>query len=141
MKLKRRKVKRGRVEIIPMIDTIVILLIFYMTFSRFVEAAKEGKIELPKTRAGNTLEIGPGQVVVNLIESDLISVDKTEYKLNQLPALLTRFKDTLPEGQRATVILRADRQKVAYKDLSEFMKMCAKAGIVDVTFATLEAAP
>ena len=31
MKLKRRRVKRGRVEIIPMIDTIVILLIFYMT--------------------------------------------------------------------------------------------------------------
>ena len=30
MKIKRRKVKRGRVEIIPLIDTIVILLIFYM---------------------------------------------------------------------------------------------------------------
>ncbi len=138
MKLKRRKVKRGRVEIIPMIDTIVILLIFYMTFSRFADAAKEGKIELPKTKAGNTLEIGPGQVVVNLLESDLISVDKTEYKMNQLPALLLRFKDGLPKDQRATVILRADRQKVTYKDLSDFMKMCAKAGIVDVTFATLE---
>ena len=35
MKLARRTVKRGRVEIIPMIDTILILLIFYMSFSSF----------------------------------------------------------------------------------------------------------
>ena len=52
MKLKRRKVKRGRVEIIPMIDTIVILLIFYMTFSRFAEATREANLKLPESRAG-----------------------------------------------------------------------------------------
>ena len=33
MKLKRSNLKPGRVEIIPLIDTILILLIFYMSFS------------------------------------------------------------------------------------------------------------
>ncbi len=43
MKLQRRQPKRGRVEIIPMIDTILILLIFYMSFSTFT--AKERRMD------------------------------------------------------------------------------------------------
>ena len=121
-----------------MIDTIVILLIFYMTFSRFADAAKESKITLPQAKAGSTLDIRPGNVVVNLIEADTISLDKAEYKLTQLPGLLLKFKETGPKDQKVSVVLRADKSNVKYKDISDFMKMCAKAGIVDVTFATLE---
>lgn len=139
MKLKRRKIKRGRIEIIPMIDTIVILLIFYMTFSRFVEAAREGAIKLPETRAGQTLEMRSGHVVVNLVERDTIIVDKLEYRLAQLPQLLQVFRERLARDEDITVVLRADRYNVTYRDISEFMKMCAKAGVVNVTFATLEA--
>ncbi|MCS7048321.1 MAG: biopolymer transporter ExbD [Verrucomicrobiae bacterium] len=139
MKLKRRKIKRGRIEIIPMIDTIVILLIFYMTFSRFVEAAREGAIKLPESRAGQTLELRSGHVVVNLIEKDTIIVDKVEYRLAQLPQLLQLFREKLAKDEQITVVLRADRHNVTYRDISEFMKMCAKAGVINVTFATLEA--
>ena len=47
MKLGRRAVKRGRVEIIPMIDTILILLIFYMSFSSFSAVEKRLDSRLP----------------------------------------------------------------------------------------------
>ena len=49
MKLNRREVKRGRIEIIPMIDTILIMLIFYMSFSTFTQ--KEKRIGADQTES------------------------------------------------------------------------------------------
>jgi len=138
MKLKRRKIKRGRIEIIPMIDTIVILLIFYMTFSRFVEASRSARVELPKTRAGAEARQDPGQIIINMMSADEVIIQDDVYKTDELPGQLLRFKNSLPRDVTMSVILRAHKE-MSYQDLSDFMRACAKAGIADVTFATLEA--
>lgn len=138
MKLKRRKIKRGRIEIIPMIDTIVILLIFYMTFSRFVEASREANIKLPMTRAGDEFKQLPGQVIINMFNAAELIIDKRPYRVEDLPGLIRNLREHDPRYANLSVILRADRD-MTYRDLSEFMKACARAGVVDVTFATLEA--
>lgn len=137
MKLKRRRIKRGRIEIIPMIDTIVILLIFYMTFSRFAEATREANLTLPESRAGDEFKQLPNQVVINMFSADNVSINKTKYKIEDVPALLRQIKQSDPQFANMSVILRGSRD-MTYADLSGFMKACAKAGIVDVTFTTLE---
>ncbi len=138
MKLKRRRVKRGRVEIIPMIDTIVILLIFYMTFSRFVEASREANIKLPTTHAGDEFKQLSGQIIVNMFSAQEVSIDKQPYRITELPAVIAHYRRSLPADQKITIVLRGHRE-MTYRDLSEFMKACAKGGVADVTFATLEA--
>ena len=135
MKIKRRKIKRGRVEIIPMIDTIVILLIFYMSFSRFAEMAREANIKLPQSVAGDEFKKTPNQIIINMVDSDDVTVGGHPYKVDELPALL-RHMQTADPGLNS-LILRGSRA-MAYKDLSAFLKVCSKAGIADVTFATLE---
>jgi biopolymer transport protein ExbD len=137
MKFKRRKIKRGRIEIIPMIDTIVILLIFYMTFSQFAEANKLAKIKLPRAVAGEELKQKPGQVVINMMNKDEVYLSGTALKASELPPKLRHLK-TLPEYADMSIILRAS-EEMTYADLSDFMKACAKAGIANVTFTTLEA--
>jgi len=137
MKLKRRKIKRGRIEIIPMIDTIVILLIFYMSFARFAEQTRENNIKLPQSRAGDEFSQRPNQVVVNMYDIHDVTVDKTHYTVADLPALLRHLRQSDPRYANLSVILRASKD-MTYADLSGFMKACAKAGIVDVTFTTLE---
>ena len=140
MKFNRRKVKRGRVEIIPMIDTVVILLIFYMTFSRFVEQTREAAIKLPSTTSGDEFRQLPGQVIVNMYESDRLSIDAQEYKITDLANLLRAFKEKFRKQDPnvvMSVILRGNKT-MSYKDLSAFMRACSKAQIADVTFATLE---
>jgi biopolymer transport protein ExbD len=137
MKLKRRKVKRGRVEIIPMIDTIVILLIFYMTFSRFAEATREANLKLPESRAGDEFKQLPNQVIINMYSADDVTIDKRHYKVTEIAELLRGLKQSEPKEQKVSIILRGSRD-MAYKDLSEFMKACAAAKITDVTFTTLE---
>lgn len=137
MKLKRRKIRRGRIEIIPMIDTIVILLIFYMTFSRFAEASRESALQLPESRAGDDFKQLPNQVIINMYSAEEVTIDKVKYRVEDVPGLLRRLKEADPRFAEMSVILRASRD-MTYADLSEFMKACAKAGIVDVTFTTLE---
>jgi biopolymer transport protein ExbD len=137
MKLKRRKVKRGRVEIIPMIDTIVILLIFYMTFSRFAEATREANLKLPESRAGDEFKQLPNQVILNMYSADDITIDKRHYKIGEIPELLRALKQRNPKYGKVSIILRGSRD-MTYKDLSDFMKACATAEITDVTFTTIE---
>jgi biopolymer transport protein ExbD len=138
MKLKRRKIKRGRIEIVPMIDTIVILLIFYMTFSRFAEATREANLKLPESKAGDEFKQLPNQVVLNMYSADRLLFGKVNYRVDEIPALLLRIKQRDPRLANLSVILRASKD-MTYTDLSSFMKACAKAGIADVTFTTLEA--
>lgn len=137
MKVKRRHVRRARIEIIPMIDTIVILLIFYMTFSRFAEASRESKLVLPSSRAGDEFKQLPNQVILNMYSADDVLLDKVKYKADEVPNLLRKIKQSDPKFANMSVILRGSKD-MTYTDLSAFMKACAKSGIADVTFTTLE---
>ena len=137
MKLKRRRVKRGRVEIIPMIDTIVILLIFYMTFSRFTEATRSAKVKLPESVAGDEFKKLPNQLIVNMFSAEDINVGGQQYKIDDLPTIIRNLKASDPEMANMSIILRGDRD-MSYTDLSEFMRQCAKAGVADVAFTALE---
>ena len=138
MKLKRRKIKRGRIEIVPMIDTIVILLIFYMTFSRFAEATREANLKLPESKAGDEFKQLPNQVILNMYNADEVLFDKVKYRVDDIPALLLDIKRKDPKFTNLSIILRASKD-MTYADLSRFMKVCTQAGIADVTFTTLEA--
>lgn len=161
MKVKRRNVKRGRIEIIPLIDTIVILLIFYMTFSRFSEAQREASLKLPESRAGDEFKKLPQQLIVNMHSSDHASIGGTKYKVAELPNVIQNYymnlsrtdpslAKKLKDGDvKPSIILRGDRQ-MPYKDLSDFMRVCAKTdlrqflppnsppGITEVTFTAEE---
>ncbi|MGD0016483.1 MAG: biopolymer transporter ExbD [Verrucomicrobiia bacterium] len=135
MVIKRRKIKRGRVEIIPMVDTIVILLIFYMTFSRFAEMTYDSKVELPSSVAGDEFEKRPDQIIVNMFSGDDVRVGGAKYVVANLPRVLLEEKQQHPT---LSVVVRGNKQ-MPYRDLNNLMGACAKAGISDVTFATLEA--
>jgi biopolymer transport protein ExbD len=134
MKVKRRNIRRARIEIIPMIDTIVILLIFYMSFSRFAEVERQAGIKLPIALVGDSFEKLPNQIIVNMSSSNSVIIDGQPYKLNDLPDLLRRLQSAHPGLD--SLILRGNRA-MTYKDLSAFMTVCSQAGIADVAFATV----
>ncbi len=135
MEIKRRRIKRGRIEIIPMIDTIVILLIFYMTFSRFAEMIHDAKVELPSSVAGGEFQKRPDQIIVNMFSDDDIRVGGVKHTVANLPLILLQEKQRYPT---LSVIVRGDKQ-MPYRDLSHLMSVCAKAGIADIALATFEA--
>src|SRR6516225_9698046 len=87
MKLTRRTVKRGRVEIIPMIDTISILLIFYMSFSTFKAKEKAIDSRLPtiaKMTGGTPPTEVPLDLNVHVHDKDTITVNGAPYTADTL---------------------------------------------------------
>jgi biopolymer transport protein ExbD len=121
-----------------MIDTIVILLIFYMSFSRFAEMERDSSIKLPKSVAGEEMKKLPGQVILNMVNAEEISIGGEKLSMAQLPATLAALKarqEATDPLNPMSLILRGSKD-LTYSELSDLMKACSKAGIANVTFAT-----
>ncbi len=138
MKLQRRHPKRGRVEIIPMIDTILILLIFYMTFSTFTQKEKriDAKLPILSTR------VAPTEVTVDIV---LRVRDKDQIIVNGAATFdMTSLRDVMEQlagiGQQATVVIEAEPD-TSYRDVIGALDACALARFTKVAFRPLEEKP
>ena len=136
MKLSRRNVKRGRVEIIPMIDTILILLIFYMSFSTF--GAKEKRIDsrLPIVTKATNLTAPIKQVLditLHVFSGDRILVNGAEYTADTLRETMLQLSSI---GQEATAVIEAEPD-TAYQAVISALDACAQARLTNVAFRPL----
>ena len=136
MKLGRRTVKRGRVEIIPMIDTILILLIFYMSFSSFSATEKRLDSRLPLiAKAGN---VAPTKIPLDLT----IHVRSTnDISVNGAPGydsftLTDAMRQLASIGQEATIVIEADPD-TKYQAVISALDSCAQAHLTNVAFRPL----
>ena len=58
MRLQRRSIKKARIEIIPMIDTIFFLLVFFMISTLSMTQFRGMAVNLPKAAAGQQAPAG-----------------------------------------------------------------------------------
>lgn len=108
MPFERRARRRGRVELIPMIDVMTFLLVFFMLFTSFKTETRGLDINLPKAASGSAQ---PAQSITVTIDasgrffygSHLVSAGSLARELQQ----------KLKENPDVTIILRAD-EKVQY---------------------------
>jgi biopolymer transport protein ExbD len=136
MKLSRRIVKRGRIEIIPMIDTILIMLIFYMTFSSFERVERQIEAKLPTFAPAHAPP--PPQEALDILlhvhnAHDIVVNGGQSYDLESLRnAMLT----LATFDQNATVVITADPD-TRYQDVIGALDACAEARLTKVAFRPL----
>ena len=126
--------KRGRIEIIPMIDTILILLIFYMTFSTFNKREKRIDAKLPLVSAKVAPTQVPLDIVLHVKDQDAILVnDANTYDIVSL-------RDTMMQlatiGQDTTIVIEAEPE-TSYQDVISVLDACAQAHLRKVAFRPL----
>src|SRR6266446_1534461 len=127
MKLNRRAIKRGRVEIIPMIDTILILLIFYMSFSTFTKREKRIDTKLPfiSTKVAPTRV--PLDIVLHVKNKDHIIVNgAATYDILSLRDVMMQLATV---GQDATIVIEAEPD-TSYQDVISALAACAQAHLM-----------
>jgi biopolymer transport protein ExbD len=134
MKLKRRTTKRGRVEIIPMIDTILILLIFYMSFSSFGKKEKRIDARLPLV----STKVTPTQVPLNIVlhvkdRNNIIVNGANTYDIVSLRDALMQLATI---GQDTTVVIEAEPD-TSYQDVIGALDACAQAHMTKLAFRPL----
>ena len=129
MRIQRRSLKKARIEIIPMIDTIFFLLVFFMISTLSMTQFKGMSVNLPKAASGQQ----------SPAESAAITIDKEgRLFLNQQgvekAALGEALKQQLAKNAEMLVVINAD-DGVAHGQVVEVMDIARAANIAKMAIA------
>ena len=127
-RLKRRtEIKKGQLDIAPLIDVMFLLLIFFMLTSNFV--VQPGiKVSLPKAISSEVIR--SENLIVTLTGQDLLFLNDEPVTVQQL---IPQIRQAAQENK--TVLLKADTN-ASLGRIVEIWDMCREAGIPQINIAT-----
>jgi biopolymer transport protein ExbD len=122
-------------QIAPMVDILLVLLVFFIVTWNFSLSEKELDVKIPT--ASNSKETNPyvGQVVVNVRMDGSIVFNRQPISGDELIGKLRELAKLYPDQ---AVILRGD-QNANYKYIVDVLDLCRQANIWNVAFATAAA--
>jgi biopolymer transport protein ExbD len=129
MRIQRRSIKKARIEIIPMIDTIFFLLVFFMISTLSMSQFKGMPVNLPKAASGQQAPA----------ESAAITIDKDgRLFLNQQAidkaALGEALSQQLTKNAEMLVVINAD-DGVQHGQVVEVMDIARSANVAKMAIA------
>lgn len=124
---RRTEIKKGQLDIAPLIDVVFLLLIFFMLTSNFV--LQPGiKVSLPKAVTGETL--ASESLLITLTGQDLLYVNDRPATIQEL---IPQIRDAAV--QKKHVLLRSDSQ-ASLGRVVEIWDLCRDAGVAQINIAT-----
>ena len=127
-------------QIAPMIDILLVLLVFFMSISSTEVLKKNGDIPLAVAKEAKQPKKNPGQVVVNVSWSaigNLGSIMVDERKYASAAALVPLLQMEMQKNPLTRVLIRVDRS-ARWGFEREILKAVGDAGISNVTFAVVD---
>lgn len=145
MKLKKpEEIEAAEVQLVPMIDCVFLLLIFFMCAATMAKVDTAFDVDLPEARNGSEQKDLSHRGTVNVLQpgtvtpQGLVVSDAKPYLVNGELAdaadLERIMREHLKEDPAVRLYIRADRH-VKYAVIRKAMGACAAAGIADVVFA------
>lgn len=129
MKLLKQEEEEYRPLLTPLIDVVLLLLIFFMVSTVFIDFQRQLTIELPESEASSIPEEKEPHIV-EMTREGMIHLDGVEVSLVRLKTVLEHRPDIIE------IVIRADR-KLPYGDVVRVMGYCKDAGITKVGAAVL----
>jgi len=127
-------------QIAPMIDILLVLLVFFMSISSTQVLQVNDKVKLPVAKEGK--EVGDqtqGKIIVNILWNPLnnvgsIEIDGKDFvSPGEIQPVLAKVVSTTPNAQ---IIIRADKS-VRYEYLRQVLRSAGGAGALNVTFSVV----
>jgi biopolymer transport protein ExbD len=124
-------------QIAPMIDVLLVLLIFFMSIATTAVSRYDPSIELPVAPDANKKDDSEGELVFNVAwrmqtQTAVTTFEERAVNLDEVVPTLIAHKKA---NEKVRVLVRSDAlTPVRY--ISAVVEAAAKAGISDVTFAT-----
>jgi len=122
--------KKARIEIIPMIDTMFFLLVFFMIATLSMTLQKGMPVNLP-TAASVTDDI-PEQVSLTLTKNGELFFNKERINVLELEP---RLQSLLQKGTEPSIVINAD-EEVSHGRVIEVMDTVRTIGITNMAIAT-----
>ena len=129
MRIQRRSMKKALIEIIPMIDTIFFLLVFFMISTLSMSQYKGMPVYLPKAASGRQAPAESAAITID--KDDRLFLDKQPVDKSLLRDLL---RQQLVKNPELLVVINAD-DGVAHGRVVEVMDIARSADVVKMAIA------
>jgi biopolymer transport protein ExbD len=129
MRIQRRGIKKARIEIIPMIDTIFFLLVFFMISTLSMTRFKGMPVNLPKANSGQQASAESAAITIN--KDNQVFLDKQAVDKADLPDLL---REQLAKNPELLVVINAD-DGVEHGHVVEIMDIARGANVSKMAIA------
>lgn len=125
------KKRKARVEIIPMIDVMMFLLVFFVLISLNVIPALGLKTHLPSSSTAQDLR-PQSKAIITIGLKDAIQVDGVDTPLG---GLIARLNEIRKNGEKLNIIVNSDRG-VEVQRLVDVMDALKQGGFDSISIAT-----
>lgn len=127
-------------QIAPMIDILLVLLVFFMSISSTEVLQSNRTISLAVAKEAKAPKKAPGQVIINVAWTPLNNAGSIEVNDQKLPSaydLVPKLQDELAKNPLTRVLVRVDRS-ARWGFEREILKAVGDAGISNVTFSVVD---
>ena len=122
-------VDKARIEIIPMIDIMMFLLVFFIVITLRMIQGTGIQLDLPSSRT--TQELKPTQITIGVQKDGTMYIDGQPYGAE---ALKTKLEEAKKSSDKLAVILAGDKE-LSYQNTLKVMDVARSAGISQVGLA------
>jgi biopolymer transport protein ExbD len=126
-------------QIAPMIDVLLVLLIFFMSIATTTLSRYDQSIRLPESENAFKKENSEGEGIVNIFwkrdtfEGEIWFEEKKYDRMADLIPILEARHKAIPNYR---ILIRGDQDAPA-SFVNRVMETAARAGVLDITFSTL----
>ncbi|MGC1481209.1 MAG: biopolymer transporter ExbD [Chthoniobacterales bacterium] len=127
-------------QIAPMIDILLVLLVFFMSISSTEVLQSSAEVNLPVAKAAKDAKENPGQVIINVTYSqinDAVGYVVDERNYPNPGDLVNMLQQSVTRNPLIRVLIRADRD-VRYEFMRSLLEVVGQAGIANVTFSVVD---
>lgn len=122
------------INMTPMIDTVFLLLIFFLVGTKFYEAERKIDLILPDVASAKPLTDAPDEIVINVRSNGDIVVDNMSCDLAKLTERLRTARSSFPDQ---AVLVRGDG-RTTYQRVADVMGACDSAGIEHLAVSVIQ---
>jgi len=128
-------------QIAPMIDILLVLLVFFMSIASTQVLQSNDKVRLPIAKEGKEMGEPGGMMIINILwnsfgGADVGTLDVDGKKYNTAVELGPAIAAHMKTNPDASVLVRADKE-VKYDYLRSVLKAAGAAGVTNITFSVV----
>jgi len=125
MKIRRPKQGFLGINVIPMIDTMMFLLIFFMMATKFTDIERDVRVHPPASRDARPITEMSMEIVVNVTREGAFVIGGTSRTIEDIDQLLGTAIQADPHQ---AVVIRGDREAILQVAVN-ILDLCEKHGI------------
>lgn len=126
-----REEKQPLVMIIPMIDIMLFLLVFFMLSTIYMVQTNNFNVDLPQSE-GEKQVVEPKAIKITVLENGDVMYDDGKILLSTLPQMVAH---TLNEDSETVFVLFGDKA-TRYEKVVNVLELLKKSGVRHVSIAT-----